>query len=78
MKTYTKFFTWSFQRKDMEGIWSFDIVPETTRPISPFLRRDAAVRYGCVITATSITLRPHPLAYYVRREAKRFEGIEFD
>ena len=78
MKTYTKFFTWSFQRKDMEGIWSFDIVPETTRPISPFLRRDAAVRYGCVITATSITLRPRPLAYYVRREAKKLEGIEFD
>ena len=51
MRTYVKFFTWTFQRKDMEGIWMFDIVPETTRPISPYLRRNTLIRYGCVITA---------------------------
>jgi hypothetical protein len=74
-RTYAKFLTWDFKRKDMEGNWDFEIIPEATRAIPPLQRKRVTVRYGCVITITSTILKPPTLTYHVLKAMRKFQRV---
>lgn len=73
--TYVKLLTWTFAKKDMEGEWRFDLLPESVRPIDPERRKNVRVRYGCVIMLENLNPGLISLTKQVRREmSKRVRG----
>jgi hypothetical protein len=71
----TKFFSWQFEKKSMEALWTFEIIPESTVELAPSVRRRVEVRYGCVIMLTSRTSRLSPLSEDVRQAMRRWGSI---
>lgn len=71
-KEYVKFLRWSFKRKSMEGIWRFDIIPESIEFIDYSTRKNVIVRYGCVILLTSREARLMSLSDTVKNEDRRW------
>lgn len=78
-KEYAKFLKWSFRRRSMEGIWSFDIFPESTEFIDFSTRKNVSVRYGCVILLTSRYARLNSLSVtqIVAREDSRWRRMRW-
>lgn len=52
-KSHMKVFRWSFERRSMEGDWTFVIRPETTADMLAEHRRQTTIRYGCAILVTA-------------------------
>jgi hypothetical protein len=71
----TKFFSWQFEKKSMEALWTFEIIPESTVELAPSVRRGVEVRYGCAIMLTSRTSRLRPLSDDVRQAMRRWGSI---
>lgn len=75
-KVNIKFLSWQFERKSMEALWTFEIIPESTVELAPSVRRQVEVRYGCVIMLTSRTSRLRPLSEDIRRAMRRWGLVQ--
>jgi hypothetical protein len=76
-KVYAKFLTWEYPRRDMGATWDFEITPYPTREIDPRLRKNVAVRFGCVIIITRKKPRVYPLTDKVKEGMHNWEGVQF-
>lgn len=57
-RSHMKVFRWAFEKKSMEGDWTFVIRPEITADMLPEHRRETIVRYGCAILVTEKITSP--------------------
>jgi hypothetical protein len=51
-RTNIKFVSYSFKKKSMEAIWSFNLIPDITNSVFPRHRNEIKVRFGCAILLT--------------------------
>lgn len=54
-KSHVKCFKWQFERKSMEGDWTFHIRPDLTTEILEEHKEEITIRYGCAIVVTGKT-----------------------
>ena len=75
-KVNVKFLSWQFEKKSMEGVWTFEIIPEATVDFSPNDRKTVVVRYGCAIMLTSKQSRLSPLSEDIRRAMRAWGSVK--
>jgi len=71
-KVNIKSLSWKFERRSMEGLWTFEIIPELTIELPPSVRKEVVIRYGCAIMLISRTSRLSPLSEDVRQAMRRW------
>jgi hypothetical protein len=75
-KVNIKFLSWQFEKKSMEALWTFEIIPESTVELAPSVRREVKVRYGCAIMLTSRVSRLSPLSERIRQAMRRWGLVQ--